>query len=127
MRTALDTDVPSALWSAEPEASRIAAVLGDARALGGLVVCGPVFAELLAHPSATETFVENFLQETGILVAFELEDAVWRKAGTAFATYARRRRRSGGRSTKTIVGRFPDRVTRPATCRPPDDPGCEAI
>ena len=106
MRTALDTNVLSALWSVESDASRIAAALGDARALGGLVICGPVFVELLAHPSITETFIEHFLQETGISVEFELEEPIWRQAGTAFAAYARRRRRSGGDPPKRLLVDF---------------------
>jgi len=47
-------------------ASRIATSLGEARAEGGLVICAPVFVELLAHPSVTPDFVEKFLKETGL-------------------------------------------------------------
>jgi len=37
MRTAIDTNVLSALWSKEPLASDIAKTLGDAKTEGGLV------------------------------------------------------------------------------------------
>src|SRR6266581_929372 len=53
MRTAIDTNVLSALWSKEPFASDIARNLGNAKADGGLVVSAPVYAELLAYPKAT--------------------------------------------------------------------------
>ena len=61
MRTAIDTDVLSAPWSKEPSASDIARNLGNAKAERGLVVSGPVYAELLAYPKATESFVNDFL------------------------------------------------------------------
>jgi predicted nucleic acid-binding protein len=66
MRTAIDTNVLSALWSKEPLASDIARNLGNAKKEGGLVVSAPVYAELLAYPKATESFVNDFLADTGI-------------------------------------------------------------
>jgi predicted nucleic acid-binding protein len=106
MRTALDTNILSALWSGEPLASQITASLGGARAQGGLVICAPVFAELMAHPSVTPDFVEEFLSETGITVDFALGEAVWRQSAKSFATYAQRRRRSGGNSPKRLLVDF---------------------
>lgn len=106
MRTALDTNILSALWSGEPLASQIATSLGQARAQGGLVICAPVFAELMAHPSATQDFVEEFLRETGITVDFKIDEAIWRQSAKSFATYAQRRRRSGGNSPKRLLVDF---------------------
>jgi predicted nucleic acid-binding protein len=106
MRTALDTNILSALWSGEPEASRIVLALGEARAQGGTVICAPVFAELLAHPSVTADFVETFLRETGISVDFHLTEDTWRHAAKSFADYAQRRRRSGGDSPKRLLVDF---------------------
>jgi len=77
MRTAIDTNVLSALWSKEPFASDIARNLGNAKADGGLVVSAPVYAELLAYPKATESFVNDFLADTGIAVDFEFRQPVW--------------------------------------------------
>jgi predicted nucleic acid-binding protein len=51
MRTAIDTNVISALWSGEPASQGIAALLGRARNEGGLVVCARVYVELLAYPN----------------------------------------------------------------------------
>ncbi|MGH8246926.1 MAG: type II toxin-antitoxin system VapC family toxin [Gammaproteobacteria bacterium] len=106
MRTAIDTNVISALWSAGPLASQFATVLGRAGIEGGLVICGPVYAELLAHPDATEQFVDEFLATTHVSVDFTLDEAVWRDAGRRFASYARRRRRSRGRDPKRLLVDF---------------------
>ena len=106
MRTALDTNILSALWSGEPLASRIESNLAEARSHGGLVVCAPVFVELLAHPAATPNFIEGFLAETSIAVDFNLEESVWRQAAKSFAAYAKRRRRSAGDSPKRLVVDF---------------------
>lgn len=94
MRTALDTNVLSALWFQEPFAVNVAQNLGSARGEGGLVIGAPVYAELLAYPKATESFVSDFLADTGITVDFELQKAVWVEAGRRYARYARRRRSS---------------------------------
>jgi predicted nucleic acid-binding protein len=46
MRTAIDTNVISALWSGEPASQGMAALLGGAKNRGGLVICAPVYVEL---------------------------------------------------------------------------------
>jgi len=106
MRTAIDTNVLSALWSKEPLASQVARNLGDARAEGGLVVGAPVYAELLAYPKATESFVNGFLADTGIVVDFEFQQPVWLEAGRRFARYAKRRRRSAHQRPKRLLADF---------------------
>jgi len=106
MRTALDTNILSALWSGEPVSSRVSRALVEARADGGLVVCAPVFVELMAHPAVTEHFVDGFLRDTGITVDFDIEEATWREAAKRFAAYAQRRRRSGGDSPKRLLVDF---------------------
>jgi predicted nucleic acid-binding protein len=106
MRTAIDTNVLCALWSKEPSASDIARKLGSAKAEGGLVVSGPVYAELLAYPKATESFVNDFLADTGIAVDFAFQQPVWVEAGRRFAHYAKRRRRSAHRGPKRLLADF---------------------
>lgn len=106
MRTALDTNVLSALWSSEAVAAQVADQLDHAYAQGGVVVCAPVYAELLAHPSATQHFVDRFLADTGIVVDFDLSETVWRLAAKSFANYANRRRRSGSGSAKRLLVDF---------------------
>src|SRR5437762_14130884 len=94
MRTAIDTNVLSALWSKEPLALDIARNLGNAKREGGLVVSAPVYAELLAYPKATESFVNDFLADTGIAVDFEFQQTVWLVSVRRLARYAKRQRRS---------------------------------
>lgn len=106
MRTALDTNVLSALWSDEPSPRGIESLLFDARGKGGLVICAPVYCELLAYPSATRPFVNEFLRETGISVEFHLDEQVWQTAADAFVGYAKRRRRSQGGSPKRMLVDF---------------------
>jgi predicted nucleic acid-binding protein len=106
LRTALDTNVLSALWSGEPSARDIESVLFKARSEGGLVICAPVYCELLAHPSATQRFVQEFVGETGIFVDFLLDEQVWQRAANAFVAYAQRRRRSRGGSPKRMLVDF---------------------
>jgi predicted nucleic acid-binding protein len=106
LRTALDTNVLSALWSGEPSAHNIESGLFKARSEGGLVVCAPVYCELLAYPSASRRFVKEFLFEAGILVDFVLDEQIWQRAATAFVGYAERRRRSQGGSPKRMLVDF---------------------
>ena len=106
MRTAIDTHVLSALWSREHLAIEIAKNLGEVKAEGGLVVGARVYAELLAHPKATQGFVNSFLSDTGILVEFEFEQQIWLEAGRRFARYAKRRRQSTREGPKRLPADF---------------------
>jgi predicted nucleic acid-binding protein len=67
-----------------------------------LVVCAPVYAELLAHPKAKPGFVDEFLALTDVLVDFDLDEAIWREAGRSFAAYARRLE-AGARPKRLLV------------------------
>lgn len=81
-------------------------MLFKARSEGGLVICAPVYCELLAYPSVTQRFVQEFLGETGILVDFLLDEQVWQRAANAFVAYAQRRRRSRGGAPKRMLVDF---------------------
>jgi len=106
VRTAIDTNVISSLWSSEPLAGQVSRLLSDARAEGGLVICGVVYAELLAHPKATDEFVNEFLAATGVDIDFDLGEDAWREAGRRFAQYAVRRRAARGGSSKRLLADF---------------------
>jgi hypothetical protein len=106
MRTALDTNVLSAILDNEPKAEELGEKLGEAKAAGSIVVCGVVFAEAMAHPKATESSVRRFLDDTGVEIAFEFEEAVWVVAGTRYARYAARRRRSSDISSRRLLADF---------------------
>lgn len=106
MRTALDTNVLSALWSREPTAARIAARLADAKASGALLVSAPVYAELLAHPTFSESGINGFLSETGIEIDFNLSSQTWIDAGRRYSKYAARRRGATAQHSKRLLADF---------------------
>jgi predicted nucleic acid-binding protein len=106
MTTALDSNVLSSLWSAEPSAPRVRQNLINARLSGSLVVCAPVYAELAAHPQASLDKVDRLLAEADIAVDYLLDERIWRKAAEGFAAYAQRRRQSGGASPKRLLPDF---------------------
>lgn len=99
MTTAVDTNVIVALWSLDPRLSAAANMaLDQALARGRLVISAPVFAELMALPQRSETYLDDFLRDTRISVDWTLDESIWRAAGRAFQSYASRRRshRAGG-------------------------------
>jgi hypothetical protein len=92
MTVAIDTNVIVALWDRDASLSSAAQLALDAALeRGGLIISAPVFAELIACPGRNETFVQSFLEDTGIAVDWNLDEATWRTAGRAFQTYATRR------------------------------------
>ncbi len=107
MTTAVDTNVVIALWDKDPALSLAAeTALEKAFARGNLVVSAPVFAELIAAPGRTESFVSSFLEETGIAIDWDLGEAVWRSAGRAFQSYAERRRKQRDSGARRILADF---------------------
>lgn len=106
MRTAIDTNVISALWSGEPASQGMAALLGRAQIEGGLVISAPVYVELMAHPRATGDIFRQFLESTRVVADFLLDEAVWQEAGSAYAAYAARRRRSRHGEAKRLLVDF---------------------
>ncbi len=106
MRTALDTNILSPIWSAAPSAVTIAAQLSKVRAEGALVVSAPVFVELSAVPRLNAHTVRKALAETAITIDFDLDEDVWMLAAARFAAYAVRRRSSGGGPPKRLLPDF---------------------
>lgn len=107
MTTAIDTNVIVSLWNRDPALSFAAQkALDSAQARGAVVASGPVFAELMAAPSRTESFLNRFFEDTGICVEFDLEEAIWRAAGRAFQAYAIRRRKQRDPGVRRILADF---------------------
>jgi len=107
MTTAIDTNVVIALWDKDPTVHLAAQnALEAAFRRGSLVVAAPVFAELIAAPGRTETFVNSFLEDTRIPVDWNLTEAAWRAAGRAFQSYAERRRRQRDPGAGRILADF---------------------
>jgi predicted nucleic acid-binding protein len=106
MRTAIDTNVLSALWSSEPISSLVDRALNKARIEGALAVSAALYAELLAHPKMTEERMNAFLGETGVTVDFDLPKQIWLEAGRRFTRYVQRRRRSGDGRARRLLADF---------------------
>jgi predicted nucleic acid-binding protein len=107
MTTAIDTNVVIALWDTDPEVTLAARTALDAAFhRGNLVVAAPVFAELIAAPGRTESFVSAFFEDAGIAIDWELGEGVWRSAGRAFRGYAERRRKSSAAIPRRILADF---------------------
>jgi len=107
MTTALDTNVIIALWKPEAALNRSAReALDRALSTGDLVVCGIVYAELMAAPGRTEEFLDTFFADTGIRVEWATDEKILRAAGREFQAYAARRRRSRSTAARRIVADF---------------------
>src|SRR5580704_5293229 len=107
MTTAVDSNILVALWNLEDSLNSAAqAALDAALNRGSLVICAPVFAELLAFPVRDEAFLDSFLRDTGIAVDWDLGESVWRMAGRAFQSYAARRRRQRDAGPRRILADF---------------------
>lgn len=106
MRTAIDTNVFSAIWSGEPSAAMLVTQLGEARMEGALLISPFVFAELHAYPGATEAFIHGFLAATDVVTDLRLEERIWAETGRRYALYADRRRKSSGAGPKRLLADF---------------------
>jgi predicted nucleic acid-binding protein len=107
MKSAADTNVLIALWDEDDSLNTVAlAAFERAQALGGLVVPAPVYAELMALPGRTETFLDQFFVDTAIYVDWKFEEKIWRSAGHAFQSYVRRRSRQPPSEPRRILADF---------------------
>jgi len=107
MATAIDTNILVALWDKEePLSPVVRPALDAALERGNLVVAAPVYGELLAFPSRSETFLDRFFSDTGIFVDWNLNESVWRAAGHAFRAFAVRRRRHRAPGPRRILADF---------------------
>ena len=107
MTTVIDTNVLVALWDTDNTLNSVArAGLDAAFRQGRLVIPAPVYSELMASPDRSETFLDGFLQDTGISVDWNLDEAVWRTAGLAFQHYVARRRKQRDSGPRRILADF---------------------
>lgn len=106
MRTAIDTNVFSAIWSKESTVPVLLAKLSLARSEGALLICPAVFAELHAYPGASPSFINGMLEATGVTVDYRLDETVWAEAGQRYMSYSARRRASRGDSPRRLLTDF---------------------
>lgn len=107
MISAVDTNILIALWDEKDSLNvRALKTLDLAYENGSLVVCGPVFAELLGGKGRTVEIIEEFLNETSIGIDWTIDEPIWRSAANAFQRYAARRRRQGQHEPRRLVTDF---------------------
>jgi predicted nucleic acid-binding protein len=105
--TALDTNVLIALWDTR---SGMTAVVSRAcqqfRTAGPIIICGPVFSELLGFPQRTSAEIHRLLEEDDISVHWQFSELDWLAAGHAYQGYVARRKSSGGGSSRRMLTDF---------------------
>lgn len=106
MRTAIDANIISLIWSKEPSADAVLDQLEMAQRDGALIISPFAFAELHAHPNVPEDFVRTFLEATGVVIDYQLAENVWTEAGLRFARYAVRRRKATAEGPRRILADF---------------------
>jgi predicted nucleic acid-binding protein len=107
MITVVDSNIIVALWDRDDALNAAAqSALDSALDRGSLVVPAPVFAELMALPGRTESFLDGFFQDTDVAVDWALDERVWRVAGRAFQSYAGRRRKQRAPGPRRILADF---------------------
>jgi predicted nucleic acid-binding protein len=107
MTTAVDTNVIIALWDRHPGLNSAAqSALDAALGRGTLITTAVVFAELMAAPGRSESFLNAFFGETGIRIDWAFDEPTWRTAGRAFQAYAARRRKQRDPGPRRILADF---------------------
>jgi len=106
VRTAIDSNIFSAIWSGESSVPKLLVQLEEARQEGALLISPFVFAELHAYPGMTEALLLKFLKATGVVVDYRLEEKVWTETGLRFARYAARRRQATGQNPRRVLADF---------------------
>jgi len=107
MSIAVDTNVIIDIVAGDVRTvARAMSVMQETGGREALFLCPVVYAELHAHPGWKAVDIDSFLQNTNVLVDWELSQDVWSRAGSSFSTYCRRRTRSGGGSPRRLLADF---------------------
>jgi hypothetical protein len=106
MRTALDTNILSLVWSPKPSTPHVLSALEAAKREGSLVISPAVYAESLAYPGFAEDGVIRFLEEAGIAIDLQIADVVWAEAGRRYGQYAANRRKSIRENPRRLLADF---------------------
>jgi predicted nucleic acid-binding protein len=105
--TSIDTNIITALLEAEDvHAEKAENGLLAASEKGKLIICPPVYAELIAKPKRTVVSVEAFLKTTKIEIDWNLEPLIWREAGIGFQIYATARKKQQSPEPRRILADF---------------------
>lgn len=106
MRTAIDTNILSAVFIGEPLARSITSRLQALAANSTFVASPVVFAELSAANGMSPLRAMNFLEQWDVTVHWVLAEATWSLVADRYAQYAERRRRAGGGEAKRLLADF---------------------
>ena len=106
MKSSIDTNILSAIWTDQPGTEIADSLLDQARARGALVICGIVYAELLAHPKVNVDFLERFFHLADIEIDYAMDKAVWHEAGVRYRKHSERRRRARAGSHRRLIADF---------------------
>lgn len=107
MTISIDTNVIVALWWKDHASNaEAAALLNKAQRQGSLIVCGAVYAELVADPKQNPNSLGAFLDDSRIAVEWQFNEADWREAGRAYRGYVQRRWSSSRTSPRRILADF---------------------
>ena len=107
MAIALDTNIMRPLLAGtQPAASILGPLLETYNNSDGLVICAPVYAELLAGPGASVAVLDAALAKVAIKIDDVLPLALWQEAGLAYRAYAERRAAAVGTLPRRILADF---------------------
>jgi len=104
--TAVDTNVLAQIYDHALHAPKLGRELHQLAHNGPLVICGVVYAELLAGPQRPQAALDSFLEAVGVTLDPDMGVAVWAAAGRANADYHARRRASGLTKPKPVLPDF---------------------
>jgi predicted nucleic acid-binding protein len=106
MKTALDTNIISAIWMGEPSAPKVASALTEAKGRGSLIVSAPAYAECLANPVYSVDQIRGFFETAAIALDLQMRNSVWTEAGLRFRQYANRRKLVAAEQPRRILADF---------------------
>lgn len=106
MRTAIDTNILSALLTGEVNATEIGQLLDTAGDRGGLVICPIVYVELRAISGAAVSLIDAFLERTSIIVDWNFDKEIWHLAAERYQKYALRKRKQKMGEPKRLIADF---------------------
>jgi predicted nucleic acid-binding protein len=105
--TALDTNVIVDIEEGSSDIVEAATRAVERAGEGGrIVICGVVYAELLARPGAEPSELRAALHASRILLDLDLPIDVWTQAGVAYGSYARRRKVARVAQPRRILADF---------------------
>ena len=105
--TSIDTNIISALLEGDEDLAGLAQnALVAASTRGQLLICAPVYAELIAKPGRSVASVDAFLETTHIALDWTLEPSIWRLAGSGFQIYAETRKKQKLPAPRRILADF---------------------